>query len=555
MKSGVAAAAGAAAISGVGDFVGTASAAMQYDPMPEQYEVGGGIEYDNDVTSADADYVVNSKSGLESALSSAGPDDVVWVENDAEIDLTGEQDLELSSGATLASARGIDGKRGALLHVDEGMDGGVLFKCANESDVRFTGLQLRGPHPYYFCPDGGEPYDDAYVVELATAIWNYSSDGGYTAEIDNCHLWGWSERAIAAGANSYENSIHVHHCSIHHNAIEHLGYGIDLNNGPDHLIEYNYFEMNRHAITGFGQPTNGFEARYNYVGGGAETIDHPFDMHCQEWNGDYAHNAGGTTYIHHNTFEPERQITTSSSECDGYTRDGSPETMIQIGDEPDDRVDVEDNWFLRKQKAPYDSTGGNDSAYAQSDVDSWSSMYASGNVYDTLSEPSKDVGHPRPETALDISNESAQDVNGNGNASGVSFQVDNTTGDTVTIFTVTVSPYDDDHNYLSDAVTDEGQWASEVHVDADSQTSTCDIDTGTELPAEINLSNDNDYGSNGWAIMSANSSAETSLYRFYYYSGGGYYERDMAGEELAVSLWYHRYDTDEKERTTAKLQL
>lgn len=555
MKATAAGAVGALTLSQSDEYVGTAAADVEQDPAPERFEIGGGIEYNNDVTRSDGDYYVDSKSGLKSALDSAGSGDVIWVENYATIDLTGEKSLSLESGATLASARGIDGQRGALLHVDQGMNGGELFKCANESGIRFTGLQFRGPHPYYFCPDGAEPYDDEYVAELATCIWNYSNDSGYTAEIDNCHLWGWSERAIAAGANSYENSIHVHHCSIHHNAIEHLGYGIDLNNGPNHLIEYNYFEMNRHCICGFGQPTNGYEARYNYIGGGEETVDHPFDMHCQASNGSYGHNAGGTIYIHHNTFEPERMISTSSSECDNYTRDGSPETMIQIGDEPADRCDIDNNWFMRKPKAPYDSTGGNGYAYNQSHVDSWSSMYVSDNVYDQLSEPSKSVGHPRPETALDFHSATAVDVNGNGNSSGVHFQVDNTTDADVTVYTVTVSPYEDHQNFLSDAVLDEGRWASEVHIEA-TQNSTCDIYEGTTLPTEINLVDDNDEDSSDtWAKLGAGTTADTYLYRFYYESGGSYYERDMAGEEVAVSLWYHRYDTDEKERATARLQL
>lgn len=293
MKATAAASVGAATLSRMDEFVGTAAAYMQRDPAPEEYEIGGGIEYDNDVTRFDATMdVVYDRSDLKDRLANAGSGDVIWVNNDATIDLTGEKGLNLPSGATLASGRGIDGQRGALLYVDDGMDGDELFECAYESDIRFTGLQFRGPHPYYFCPDGGEPYDE-YVAEMATCIWNYSNDGGYTAEIDNCQLWGWSQRAIAAGANSYENSIHVHHCSIHHNAIEHLGYGINLNNGPNHLIEYNYFEMNRHHITGFGQLTNGYEARYNYVGDGQECIDHPFDMHCQNSNNlSYEHNAG-----------------------------------------------------------------------------------------------------------------------------------------------------------------------------------------------------------------------------------------------------------------------
>lgn len=555
LKAAAGASVGAVALSRVDQFVGTADAAMEADPSVERYEIGGGIEYDNDVVRTDGDYYVETRSGLLSALSSASGGEIIWVENDARIDMTGDSQLSLPSGATLASGRGIDGQRGGVIHVDQGMDGDALFRCANVSDIRFTGLQLQGPHPYYFCPDAGEPDEPGYNAELSTAVFNYSNAGGYTAEIDNCHLWGWSQRAIAAGASSYENNIYVHHCSIHHNAIEHLGYGIKLNNGSDHLIEYNYFEMNRHAICGSGHPTNGYEARYNYVGDGPETIDHPFDMHNSQDNNGSRDVAGGTISIHHNTFEPEHQITVSPSECERYTRSGAQETMFQISGEPDNRCDIDDNWFMRKPKPGYSSTGSNNHAYNQTGTGSWSSIYASGNAFDKLSEPAAGVGHPRPDRALAIGSASAVDPNDSGVRSGVSFDVENTTGDRLTIFTVTVSPYDDAQTLLSDAVTSEGKWASEIHISSDVQSSACDVDKGVSIPGRINLVSDNDYGSNGWAIMSANSTAEVSIFRFFNDDGGHYTELDIAGSDLAVSLWYHRYDEDRKERSTARLEL
>lgn len=420
---------------------------MNPDPASEEYEIGGGIEYNNDVTRSDATTVVSSVSGLKSALSNASSGDVVWIDNDAVLNMDGEYNIGIPVGVTLASGRGIDGQRGALLHVDqERYYDNALFKSAAK-DVRVTGLQLQGPNPYYYCPNGLEPSTDEQTFDeyLATGIWLYSSEKAKDVEVDNCHLWDWTRAAVLIGSNNNATGSRVHHCSFHDNAMEHYGYGVNLFNGES-LIDNCYFGLHRHCIAGFGNPENSYEARDNIVAG-YETVSHAFNMHNWASNGGDYEVAGDTINIHHNTFEYEQEVD-DDAECDYFTRNGSSQEYIKIRGEPENRCDMDNNWFKRRPKPPYDSTGGSQYAYTQDDVDSWLSMYESNNVFDTLSEPSSDIGHSRPKTAIDIHSGTAVDVTGDGTSSGVQFQLNNNASDQSTIFTVTVSPYKDQHNYL-----------------------------------------------------------------------------------------------------------
>jgi hypothetical protein len=93
---------------------------------------------------------------------------------------------------------------------------------------------------------------------------------------------------------------------MHHNQMNHLGYPMDLQNGK-HLIEWNYFDYNRHSIAGYGPRQNAYEARFNVVGPNA--IQHAFDMHYLGENIDSLGRsrrgsmAGQYVNIHHNIFE------------------------------------------------------------------------------------------------------------------------------------------------------------------------------------------------------------------------------------------------------------
>ena len=77
--------------------------------------------------------------------------------------------------------------------------------------------------------------------------------------IDNCEFYGWQKAALHFQTDENIRSW-IHHNYIHHNQMQHRGYGIDLITGQ-HLIEWNTFNANRHAITGSGFPSCGYEAK------------------------------------------------------------------------------------------------------------------------------------------------------------------------------------------------------------------------------------------------------------------------------------------------------
>jgi len=436
----------------------------------------------------------------------------------------------------------IGGSQGALLHVDDGMGDSTLFKSQYESDVRVTGLQLRGPHTEgYFDPDD-PPYEPGYEAEMSSGIWVYNIDTSKNVEVDNCHLWGWTVGAVRIGAGDLATGAHVHHCSIHTNAMEHLGYGIDLRNGKS-LIEYNYFDLNRHCICAVGDPTNGYEARHNVVDD--RTVAHAFDMH-----GD-SEVAGGTIDIHHNTFRYENEV---EGDADEY-RDGSPQEYIHIRGPPEDRCDMDNNWFLNKDKPDAGTTGGAESAYYQTNVDSWTNMYESNNAFGP-EEPSSDIGAPRTGDGGDgasglsfTSSGTAVDpsVDSNGERSGVQFRVTNTFDTSLTISEVHVTPSNSAIDELTDHSMDAGQWVSELYVDADAQDSACDV-SGLSLPGSLHLTNDGHSNSDQrWAIMSAGSDAWVYLYQFE--DDGS--PVDMVGESLDISIdWYRDADGASGTETT-----
>ena len=366
----------AAAATGVG-LSGTAAAAASAGSPPENSPIGGGAAYDDHVTAADATVEVSTKAGLLDALDGASSGDVVFVSGDARIDLTGEAEIVVPGGVTLASDRGYDGSPGALLSVDDYLRDDTspdnLFKVHGDG-VRLSGIRLRGPRTEYFDPDHTAP---GFKDLIAAGIGFVGDDG----EVDNCEIFGWTHAGVNVGSRTHVVGGHIHHNYIHSNPMEHLGYGVNLYNGES-LIEYNYFDLNRHSISSYGHPTNGYEARYNLVG--PHPVSHSFDMHGQDQSQEGDNVAGNTTLIHHNTFR--------------FTEDikGRGQEAIAIRGIPDDRADFEHNWFYHPERPDSNYVNEHGQAYRQGNKegDGWVNVYASGNHFGR-DEPAADVGHPR----------------------------------------------------------------------------------------------------------------------------------------------------------------
>lgn len=329
-------------------------------------EVGGKHGYDRGIDPDQADSIVDSRDDLLMALD--GATGTVYVADDAEIDLTGESNITLGQDVTLASGRGL-GSDGGLLYTDDYPR--WLFRSRADG-VRVTGLRLQGPRTEYFDPrEECEEEEDAHSCGLHLF--------GESAEVDNCELFGWPHAAVAFGAREYSTAGYAHHNAIHHNRMETLGYGIELYDGYSR-IEYTYFDANRHAVTGFGYATNGYEAQYNLIG--PDPVSHAFDMHrlSENISCEDERLAGKKLSIHHNTF--------------AYTEDalGRPQEAIDIRGVTDEPSTIDRNWFAHEQEP----TGERGDAVRQGIDDAFRALeVGSNNHYGQTVPDDPTVGCPR----------------------------------------------------------------------------------------------------------------------------------------------------------------
>ena len=296
------------------------------DANPTGNPIGGGDGYKNIVSRSNADFIVDTTSELVSALGSAQSGDIIWVEENANIDMSGRTST-IRAGVTLASNRGEDGSDGGRIYQTSA--GSRLFTIGGQN-VRISGLRLEGPQK-------GTSASGSTNVGIYTSYRNL--------EVDNCEIFGWGNAAIGiagTGGSDMKTGAYIHHNYIHHNQVAGLGYGVCLSSGGVALIEANYFDYCRHAITGAGMAGDGYEARYNICGPNwITTSPHNFDMHgTSSGSGTIA---GDTIKIHHNTF----MGTTSQMP-----------TCIAIRGVPRDGAYIDHNWFYFTRDAPVWQTGG-----------------------------------------------------------------------------------------------------------------------------------------------------------------------------------------------------
>jgi hypothetical protein len=297
--------------------------------------IGGGPGYGNTVTESDADTVVRSRSELDDALGSATAGDVVFVPGGEQISLGGQR-YDIPDGVTLASDRGVDGSSGALLYTDA-----EPWKLVTiDGDGRLTGVRLRGPHP-------GDDMDS-----------NSSSVGVQTfgaSEVDNCDIWGFSYAGIRAASG---DGAHCHHNVIRENNRGGIGYGVAAESGTP-LIEYNYFNFNRHSVKSAGD-NPGYTVRYNHFGpkstGGVIDVHEP---------------AGVDLEVHNNVVEA---VESTSGHRD-------PLQSIQIRGTPGEAFDAHDNWFWNDLEPRSSPAGWTNESIIQATEDTWANIDWWDNYY------------------------------------------------------------------------------------------------------------------------------------------------------------------------------
>ena len=258
-------------------------------PNPLGNPIGGGAGYKKVVLRSEANYVVSDKAGLLSALSRATAGQVIYIDDNAKIDLTGSKNIKIPAGVTLASGRGNGASQGALLYITSASgqtltESSALF-WANGANVRVSGIRLQGP-------------TGATSTTLAArGIW--SKYPGFT--VDDCEIFNFPHAAIVVAGGASSSKINFNY--LHHNQRSGWGYGVVQGAGNAFAtIQGNLFDYNRHHISSGGDAGNSYVAQYN-TALEHDNVGHNFDVHGGVDRGDGTNIAGKYFKIDHNTFK------------------------------------------------------------------------------------------------------------------------------------------------------------------------------------------------------------------------------------------------------------
>ena len=287
---------------------------------PTGNPIGGGEGYSPIFTKGD--FTVTTKEELLDALKKAQPEQVIFVPDGVEIDLTGERNMKLPAGVTLAGTRGLNGSKGARLFTTLRV-GHTLMATAGDK-VRLTGLRFEGPY-------GG--------TEKVPDHCSFMTTSHYGTEVDNCEVYNWNHRGVTANPGGFK--VRVHHNYIHHCQRSGYGYGVRIDNADVYIIA-NKFDYCRHHIASSGAPGCSYEAAWNHVG--EHATSHHFDMHGGRDRGDNTDIAGDWIHIHHNTFV-------------------NPNRAAVIRGVPSQWARIHNNWFA-KPPAETIYSGGNTRVYS-----------------------------------------------------------------------------------------------------------------------------------------------------------------------------------------------
>lgn len=274
------------------------------------------------ITRQDGTALPTSPSELKHDLEHASAGDVVYVVSHLDLDLTNvEHPITVPKGVTLASCRDLSkGWIGANISVSEHPkpDGHTapVFDC--QKNARITGLAIDGQITEFneWEGYGNSPIQSAIAIE------------GDHVEIDNCSIRGWPLSAIEIGWSGDYYHWHVHDCDLVDNIQDGFGYGVNPHHG-DGLIQRNYFDNNRHSISGDGYADCSYVARFNLVG--PRTSSHAFDMHAASENASWAGDQGGKRVsIWGNEFLCTRSIRDAIGRQEAIRLRGNPTDGAQI---------------------------------------------------------------------------------------------------------------------------------------------------------------------------------------------------------------------------------
>lgn len=331
-------------------------------------EIGGGNAYSRIVTEDEADAIVTTADGLETTVNNANSGETIFVPGDAIINLSGRLNIgppDSTSNVTIASDRGHNGSPGALLYDDTFTthypDALFLSEC---DGWRMSGLRIRGP-------EGRNIDNDS--SKQSRPIWTR----GIGTEVDNCELFHWTVAGHTHGGFSFpESTVHCHHNFFHDCAMDGLGYGFDHFNGHA-LVEFNYFNGHRHAITCAGQADASYVARYNFID--LLMYGFPIDMHPGDTS------AGEFLHVHHNTIMGLID-----------QRNGDVEEFLKVRGVPAQQSSCYNNWSRHGHPTQGDVSQQNaGNPIVQETVDTFTNLDVHDNHYEEFDPSQYAVGCPR----------------------------------------------------------------------------------------------------------------------------------------------------------------
>ena len=321
-------------------------------PIPDEIKrykgMGGGGDYSMDkynqpgwptgdrVTRQDATQVVHTADEFRSAVMGASDNEVIWIPGDAQIDVTGMDNIVVSNSITIASDRGYTGN-GALIY---SKDSPIPFLNIQAAGARVTSVQFLGP----------VTTSEEYSWDKEGNAVSIKAD---QVEIDNCVFRGFGYAGVEVGRQAVVEKPHIHHNRFVDNPLQELGYGVVIRHGKA-LIEGNYFDDNRHAVSSSGAKDGAYIARNNFCG--PHTVLQTFDVHAANESGVSNHDWAGKS------FEIIGNVILADTELNGHAATG-----IFIRGDPLEKSIIAENQFAHKPEVDDNPGFG---------VGSWGDAYA-----------------------------------------------------------------------------------------------------------------------------------------------------------------------------------
>jgi len=259
---------------------------------------------------------VPEEMDLFAALEQAHWGSVIQIRPDFLVEMTGTEELNISSGVTIRGQRRAL-QAGALFTSEGETDGGSRFFFTKGGFARMTGLQLVGPSR-----DKDPGMHQRGIVIEKNPDPALPETFGDTI-LDHNRLSGFPTAAIEVAGQSLADwacppppdfvrteKVQVVRNFIHHNTREGFGYGVVVGNDGLAEIVGNTFMMNRHAIAADGMAQTRYRAWFNLVQSNVPTYGRlenraqaDFDMHGSDGSDHHTGGiGGGEVEIARNTF-------------------------------------------------------------------------------------------------------------------------------------------------------------------------------------------------------------------------------------------------------------